>query len=212
MKYLIFILSLVILWLAWCSQNNKQYKLPTISLYNDSWTNNIWTIQNHIPLTSWTWNILWWILLSWSDYKIIISWNTLTYNWIFRFNFPQGLLFWDYNFSMINTLFLFGNSYVTSLSVFYSQKPILETHKLCVAPERLWAWYTWFSSKKIFLQTIPIYIINALYETWTPEKWKQSRPIQEICFWINNMMYIISLSNYDKIQFQNIIDSFTFLN
>jgi len=210
MKYLIFVSSLIVLLLTWCSQNNIQInKLAT------SW-------ELYKPILEQTWKdlFLWATLIDWGYFDwiysfIIISWNLLTYSWIFTINIPEALYTREYIGHNDTEYIWFKDKNMEKNFSIHTRKitwidSILSDKELCKVE-----YYDWFLSKSEKIQDIQgrkIYIYYATLMVSTPDTTPFKVIDTQFCFVDSGMIYNFSTSNYTHIYMDSILHSFSFLD
>ena len=216
MKLYIWLISLIFLWLVWCSQHAKLIVDGTML----SWKTYIWTQTKNTaqPIHSW-WKIPGFFSLTWIKNSIIISWYTVVYKDFFSLDIPKNLTQRSYENAepaiaqYENLIFsepTYSQSFYISLQDSSLQKNSFTDKELCLVS----TYYNWspvFSKattyKKIHNQDFFITRLTFFTE-WNKNPYVY---ITHFCFVDNLVVYDLVLDNYDFSQANQIIDSFDFM-
>ena len=211
MKYFLFILPLLILWLTWCSQKQPHSPLPISTDSLDIVVENTDTTDPNDQNTE----ILEWsldtpIFITQDNFTIIQSGDVLNYNNIFSITLPTWLHQWEYFHLPYHVLSLFSNdssykSFAISVWEQIANAWSLSEEERCVYSYKMFpqAWSTVTTTSKI-VDGHTLYITQSLYHEW-------SNNIQ-LCFIDYNLTHKILIGNYDLKYAYHILDSFIFFN
>lgn len=210
MKYFLFILPLLILWLTWCSQKQLHSPLPisTDSLdivientgYKDDLDNNANEFLEGSLDTP--------LFIQKDNFIIFQSWTTLNYNNMFFITLPTWLHQWEYFHLPYHMLSLFSNdsSYKNFAISVWGQilnASALSAKERCLHSYQEFpqAWSTITTTSKL-VDGHTLYITQALYTEWSNNL--------QLCFVDNDITHKILIGNYGLEYAYQILDSFSF--
>jgi len=216
MKYSLLIFSLFFLWLTWCKQQEKILQEPIVS--GDLFSSISIETGKEQSLYG---NSISPTIIDWIYFPIIISWNTLSYSWIFRISLPQHLELREYlgtNDFLSKTYkerILFtskDNQKTLSIDTRKRIRPgtTMTAKELC--KKEYVEWITSRSEKTKTIQWKNIYIVHAIFSTEGLDVQAWTSIQTHFCFVDSGFIYTFSAIDYSHEYIDTIIDSFTFLD